>query len=377
MDNFALTVFLNSCGATNATANVFLSPFSIAAAFALLHPAALGATAAELNAIVGLGSAAEALAYWQSLIATLQEEKTQPVKFRLANGVWVTNRCALREEYRKAVESLQSAVTPSNFAQDHAAITAEINKWVEGKTNDRIKDLIPAGAIDAQTLTVLVNALYFNGKWEHKFGSGATNQHGEFFVAAEERVTVAMMKTKANFGYKAASGGLAADYVRLPYQGGRFAMELLVPTAVDGVAGVLEALRASPTLLSTLRGAAASTIVEVYLPKFKVEAGGEITDLLRKSGLSNTFGDAPELGNMFEAPVPVSVSSCFHKVFMQVDEEGTEAAAATALILKRACVLPRPSTDPVVKVDRPSIVALTDLTTNSLLFVGLLRNPTK
>lgn len=371
MDSFALTVFLKAC-AENQQGNVFLSPFSIAAAFSLLHPAAGGDTATELNQIVGVPTAAEALQYWQSLVPRLHADRTAPVQFQLANGVWVNDRCTLRSEYKKAVLSLESVVNPSNFAEKFEEIRGEINKWVEARTNDRIHDLIPEGTLDTRTLAVLVNALYFNGKWANKFNKAATFPAGAFFVSADQSVETPLMFTKAKFLHSGKSA--LAHYLQLPYEGNRFVMELFVPKAVDGIAALLDAMQKQPVeVLAELRGGARTEEVEVYLPKFKVEAGGDITQLLKKCGLERTFGDQPDLGLMFDKEEPIKVSNCFHKVFMQVDEEGTEAAAATALVLTRCAMIPR---DPiVVRVDRPSVLMLTDKETKNMMFVGLLRNP--
>lgn len=356
--------------------NLFLSAFSVAAALSMAQMGAAGQTAAELAAVLRVADAVEARKSWEALLARFDEPAKNGAasgapRVRVANGIWVHAAKPVNAAFAKAVTSaFRGQFKAANFAGAGEAVRAEINQWVEDRTNARIKDLLPHGSINGLTRAIIVNALHFEAKWALPFVHSSTAAGAPFHVTVDKTVKCNMMNQRAHFLHAATP---TCHYLQLQYVGGTMAMELLVPLAIDGITALEKNLTGDT--LRDLRKVAKSVNVRLSLPKFTVEGGGSITNQLRALGLQRSFSEEAEF-NFFESSgEPIFLSECFHKVFIRVDEEGTEAAAATALVSRASCMPPKDIVD--VVVDRPSIVALTDLKSGLHLFVGKLVDPTK
>jgi serpin B len=251
-----------------------------------------------------------------------------------------------------------------DFAADPEKARVAINDWVSEQTESRIKDLIPAGAIDTLTRLVLTNAIYFNAAWYMPFHEEST-EDGPFHLLDGSEVTVPMMKQTESFGYSAGKGYQA---VELLYDGRELSMVLLVPDAgafetfedtldVDRVESILKDL--------------APTQVALSMPKFKVESSFSLVDALTALGMPDAFTDRADFSGM-TGNRELSISDVVHKAFVSVDEKGTEAAAATAVIMKLTAAPAEPVS---VTLDRPFIFAIRDMETGALLFVGRVLDP--
>lgn len=365
---------LYTVASSETTGNLFLSGLSVAAALGMVQAGATGETATEMAAVMHGADAATALSSWEKLLErfdqTAADKTVGAPKVRVANGVWVQAASSLNPKFVVAVQkSFHGVFKAADFVSRGEATRAEINGFVEERTNKRITDLLPSGSVGADTRAILVNALHFDAKWATPFKAHLTRKDRDFHVSAEKTVKCAMMTQKEHHPY--VDGG-AFDYVQLQYVGGSMAMELIVPKDIAGLAAV-EATLAGDTF-HELRRKAVKTEVSLALPKFTVEGGGSIAKHLKSLGLSRAFSPSAEFTGMFESEADrVLLSDCFHKTYIRVDEEGTEAAAATAARMTLASMPAKPAVP--VTVDRPSLVALTDLKTGVHLFIGKLVDP--
>ncbi|XP_017050323.1 serine protease inhibitor 42Dd isoform X3 [Drosophila ficusphila] len=319
--------------------NIVFSPFSIQTCAAMARLGAQGQTAAELDLGLGLASSdpAKIAQSFHQVLAAYQDSQI----LRIANKIFVMEGYPLRQEFDQLLtKQFLSAAQNVNFAKS-AEAAATINGWVEQRTNHLIKDLVPASALDANSRLVLVNAIHFKGTWLHQFPKHGTRQEA-FHLDGERSVQVPMMSLKERFRY-ADLPALDATALELPYKDSDLSMLIVLPNSKTGLSVLEEKLRVTP--LSSITQALHRTQVVVKLPKFKAEFEVELTEVFQKLGMSKMFTDQAEFGNMLQSPEPLKVSAIIHKAFIDVNEEGTEAAAATAMVMIR-CSMPMPEPDP-------------------------------
>jgi serpin B len=240
-----------------------------------------------------------------------------------------------------------------------------INDWVSDQTEGRIKNLIPPGAIDALTRLVLTNAIYFNAAWEHPFNEKMTAD-GSFYLLDGGQVTVPMMKQTESFGYTEGEGYQA---VELPYDGNELSMVILLPEA-----GQFEAFEEGlqSQQVSDIISGLQSTEVALTVPKFEFDSDFSLKDTLAEMGMPIAFSGGADFSGMTGNP-ELAISEVLHKAFVSVDEAGTEAAAATAVIMRLTAVPGESSVN--VTIDHPFIFLIRDIETGAILFVGRVLNP--
>jgi serpin B len=301
---------------------------------------------------------------------------SEPVTLNIANRLFAQKGYHFRETYLSLVkQNFGGAFEPLDFVADPAAATQRINKWVADQTRDRIRDLIPAGALDNTTRLVLANALYLKAPWANEFSQNAT-QPEPFFVRGGGPVDVPMMrKTDQQFGYARREGFIV---VSLPYAGDDLQFLILLPDEMNGLRG-LESKLSSDILLGCAK--LEKRDVDLHLPKFKLEPPTiTLAKQFEALGMKTAF-DQPKGSANFDKIAPrtprdyLYISQIFHKTFIAVDEKGTEAAAATAVAMLAATGL-RPAPPPIeVKVDRPFVYAIQHVPSGVCLFLGRVTDP--
>ena len=388
-----LAVDLNRQLATG-DGNLCLSPYSIQSALAMTYAGADGETRTEMARVLHFptndgGVPASFFALQRSLqemsakTAELVKQSkkiggpSEPITLHIANRLFAQNGYKFREAFLSLVkQNFGGAFEPVDFIADPAAATQRINKWVADQTRDRIRDLIPGGALDKTTRLVLANALYLKAPWASEFSQNAT-QPEPFFVHGGAPVDVPMMrKTDKHFGYARHEG---FTVVSLPYAGDDLQFVVLLPDEIDGLRKLESKLTAD-----VLAGCAKleKRDVDLHLPKFKLEPPTiTLAEKFEALGMKTAF-DKPQGSANFDKIAPrkpkdyLYISQIFHKTFIAVDEKGTEAAAATAVAMMAGTAFRSPPPPPIeVKIDRPFIYAIQHVPSGVCLFLGRVTDP--
>lgn len=348
--------------------NPVLSPLSAYLCLAMLMPGANENTKAEFEKI--LGADWDYVSALAADIAAQLEKTGGSTKLDLANSIWTDDdKAVIEEEWLKTVKAyfgpdIYSADLPSSEA------LKAINKWVNDKTNGMIPKLHDEN-YDKDTIMVLLNALYMKADWAHKF-EGQDTYDREFTKADGSTVTVPFMNMFE--AYESYIKTEDAEGIMLPYDDGRLAFIALKPD--DGDARKYAAGFTGAKLKEALAAAKADTFVTVNMPKFDTEYSVYLTDALKAMGMTDAFD--PDLADLSGAgrgvDGPLYISYVFQKVKVDVNEEGTEAAAVTEIATAEGCALP--ADEPIVLTfDKPFVYAIVDTGTGVPLFAGVMENP--
>lgn len=355
--------------------NLAVAPGSIALAFGMTEAGARGETLAEMRRVLHSTLAADRQsAALGALSARWNGQLGEGVTARTANRLFGATRYTFEEPYVALTRSIFAApLERTDFAQAGAA-RQRINGWVAEQTMDKIRDLLPAPAITPDTRLVLVNAMYLRAPWDTAFSTYATRDE-PFFVGGTTSTPVPTMSRPASFGYAAGDG---FKVLEVPYRGGQLAMDIFLPDARDGVARVESALTAA-RIASTV-GALTPTRVTLRLPRFRVETPSiGLRDALTGLGMARAFDrTAADFTGIANPPRPedrLFISDAFHKVFVEVNEAGTEAAAATAVVMARAGGMPPAAPPTMFVVDHPFVFVIRDTSTGAVLFMGRVVDP--
>ncbi|XP_019640742.1 PREDICTED: leukocyte elastase inhibitor-like isoform X5 [Branchiostoma belcheri] len=362
---FALSLYRQLCGDGG---NVFFSPYSISVALAMTSLGARGSTEAAMKGTLCYKDMSNDVLH--STFSTLHQQLYASDKYTLqtANRLYGEQTYSFLQDFLNATKKNYGAELASvDFKGAAEQVRGTINKWVEEQTKDKIKDLIPAGAVDAMTRLVLVNAIYFKGNWDKQFKAEMT-QDMDFNINNNEKVKVPMMKMEEKFNY-----GEFQDQkfrvLELPYVEKELSMLIFLPDEVEGIRNLESALTA--TTLQTVSSQMYSTKVNLMLPRFKLEQDFSLGETLKKMGMGEAFSDGADFSGM-SAAADLFISEVVHKAFVEVNEEGTEAAAATGVMM-RARMMPRPPMKFIA--DHPFIFLIRDNRSNSVLFFGKMQKP--
>ena len=355
--------------------NLILSPFSMSLGLAMTYAGAHGATESQMAETLRFDLPQDRLhpafnALDQEL-ATRGESKSdeeEPLQLNIANAVWAEQTYPFLQEFLDLIASNYGAgIRIADFVNQYESIRKEINAWVYDETQEKIKDLLPDGSLNPDTRMVLVNAIYFKADWLSQFDAGDTYD-SPFNLLDGTDVTVKMMNQGMLVAYTRGDGFQA---VELPYAGDTAAMDIIVPD--EGNFDAFEASLNSDLLNKTLNGLQ-STSMMLSLPKFTFESSFSLSDALKSMGMADAFDpDNADFSGM-TAKNDLFISDVIHKAFVAVDEEGTEAAAATAVIIEAVSAI---MYDVTLTIDRPFIFIIRDKPSGQILFIGRVLNPTR
>src|SRR5262245_17584153 len=350
--------------------NLFLSPASISTALALTYAGARGQTAEQMAKVLHFPAHQEKL---HEAFAALQRGLNGAgakggYRLSLANRLWGQQGYHFHADFLTITRDTYSAeLAQVDFAQEPETARQSINSWVEERTEARIKDLIPPGVLDDRTRLVLTNAIYFKGDWTKPFDKGATRDD-IFRVTRDKTTRVPLMHKQDDFRFRAGDGLKVLD---LPYAKGDLSAVILLPDAIDGLPA-LEAKLNQEGLgrwLSDLR----KQKVQVFVPRFKLTCEFLLADVLRSMGMPLAFDEQRADLSGISSQERLSISAVIHKAFVDVNEEGTEAAAATGVVATTVALeLDEPA---VFRADHPFIFVIRDNRTGSILFMGRVANP--
>ena len=352
--------------------NAVLSPTSIALALAMARAGARGQTAAEMDAVMRAVGSDENAAWLNALDQALATRSGTfedasgaglPVALRIANAPFAQKEMPLEPAYLEALASRFGAgLRLVDYVAETEAARQLINGWVDGQTERRIPELLAQGVLNRDTRLTLVNAIYLKAPWLRPFPAESTTP-GAFTRADGSTVEVSMMSVTAGMRHAAGTGWTA---VEIPYIGGSLAMTAIVP---DDLATFERALTADQ--LAAITAGLAETQVSLTFPKFSIETKIELADLLAALGMPTAFTDEADFSGITKAARLV-ISNVIHQANIDVDEKGTEAAAATAVVME---VTSAPAEPLTVQVDRPFLFALRDVPTGAILFLGRVGDP--
>jgi serpin B len=354
----------------NEKSNVFVSPYSISTALAMVYAGARGETAASMEKVLHFDDSPDRFhpEFAKLIGAIRQSGASNGNELNIANALWVRIGEELLKSYLDLTRRYYGAgVREVDFA--HAAEQARItiNTWVEEQTKGKIKDLIKPGLLNAAVPLVLTNAIYFKGAWASKFNPGVTRD-APFHTGDGESLDVPMMSQTAKFAYAKQDG---MQILELPYAGGKLSMVMLLPEQSDGLAA-LEKKLSHENLARWIGGVSLQEVI-VQIPRFKMTFETQLNKALEGLGLTHFFSNADFSG--MNGKGGLFVGQVIHKAFVDVKEEGTEAAGATAVIMLESSAL-RPNPKPVFRADHPFVFLIRDVATKSILFVGRMEKPT-
>lgn len=372
--------------------NALLSPYSIQAALAMTYAGAAEGTRAEMARVLHYPADDDALhgafAVLQAALAEVERTTaarasnaqrwggpSEPITLAVANRLFGQQGYEFRESFLGLVRDRYGApFQPMDFAKQAEAARVEINGWVERQTRERIRDLIPPGGLDRSTRLALVNAVYLKAPWQEEFPARATAAK-PFHVAGRAPVEVPTMQRRGQLGYQQREG---FRVVTVPYSGGEVQFVVLLPDAVDGLPALEKKL--TPEMLASCARTPAAQ-VDLALPKFRMEPPlMRLGAMLRDLGMPQAF-DRPRGSANFDRMAPrrpddyLFISEVYHKTFLALDEKGTEAAAATAVVMMRAASAVKPEQPVVCKVDRPFLFAIQHVPSGACLFLGRVTDP--
>ena len=370
--------------------NTVLSPYAIQTALVMTYAGAEGETREQMARVLHYpaGEVHAGFIALQNDLAGISERTaklarqaketggpSEPVTLAIANRLFGQKGYDFRPAYLAFLKNKYEApLEQLDFAKNPPAAARLINAWVEEQTRKRIRNLIPADALNELTRLVLVNAVYLKAPWAEEFSQSATEPR-PFHLADGQSLKPPTMVRKDSFGYLRRDGYSA---VSIPYIGGELQFLILLPDAPDGLP-VLER-KLSTGLLADCANLKAQDVL-LYLPKFKLEPPlFQLSDSLQKLGMKSAF-DIPQGSANFDGIAPrrpndsLSISDVFHKTFVEIDEKGTEAAAATAVVMMRAMAMPVEKKPIAVRVDRPFLFAIQHRASGACLFLGRVVNP--
>ncbi len=351
--------------------NVFFSPYSISEALALLSSGADGKTRREvLDTLHWNGAPREMAGAFGAQDLQLDRAAKDGAVLSVANGVWYQRgREPLAAFLQTARQEYRGDVRVADFAADLPVSRNMINYWVRQNTGGKISELLPMGVLTIRTRLVLANAIYFKGRWERPFDASRTRP-GPFFAASGQSAMAPMMTRKARFRTAGADG---CDLLELPYAGGELSMVILLPQARDGLPALEQRLSAAALSqwLATLDQAGRGEL-DVTLPRFRTNYSADLTTPLAQLGMKAAFAEGIADFSGIDGRRDLYVSAVVHKAFVDVNEEGTEAAAATGVVMfpTLAVQVSRRFT-----VDHPFLFLIRDSATGSILFLGRIVDP--
>ncbi len=358
-----------------AEGNLFFSPHSISTALAMTYAGARGNTEGEMMQALCFSLRQEelhpAFAELESEIARAQA--SGDVALHVANSLWPHANSPFLDEFLELLQKHYGvSITPVDYADAEAA-RETINGWVEQRTLEKIRELIPQGILNALTRLVLVNAIYFKGDWRSGFEPEKTEET-PFYLGSGATVQVPMMTQVFTFGY-AEDDDL--QILELPYAGENFSMVVLLPKEKDGLERLEQKLNL--TNLGRWRNRIDKRRVKVFLPKFKTSSMFRLDDTLKAMGMNDAFDERRADFSGMDGKELLYLAAVLHKAFVDVSEEGTEAAAATAVVVGRKMSAPSgsPPPPPVFRADRPFLFLIQENTTGCILFLGRVADPTR
>ncbi len=349
--------------------NIFFSPYSLSAALSMTYEGARGQTAEEMQSVLHIPEDPNLRRPNFAKIYNEINKKDKDYKLSTANALWAQNEFTFLQEYFNTIDQYYGGrVTNLDFVKETEKSRQIINNWVEDQTNNKIKDLLPKSppVLTSDTRLVLTNAIYFKGDWVLKFDKKKTRD-ADFRISPGETIQVPMMSLtgeKAKFNYAETE---ELQILEMPYEGEELSMLVLLPKE-DNLRALEESLNAES--LEQWKSQLHETQMDVYLPKFKFETKYSLPQTLAKMGMPTAFQWPGADFSGMDGTRNLFISNVIHQAYVEVNEEGTEAAAATAIVMTLGSAMPN-----YFRADHPFIFIIQERTTGGILFLGKVVDP--
>lgn len=351
---------------TKLNGNIFFSPYSISTALGMTYAGARGETQKQMETALHFPFTDNKLhETFGALQRKLnQEDKSFGYQILSANAVWSQKGEPISKEFLDLANNYYEAgFSLLDFVNETEKSRQIINSWVEEKTINKIKDLIPPGGVDEKTVLVLTNAVYFQGDWMTKFEKNNTRQE-DFTISVQKKIKVDMMHVESDFKYYS-DDNLQA--IELPYKGNKISMLVFLPIQIEGLSEIEKML--TTEILNTVISKMKKEKVSVYLPKFKILWGTySLNRILIELGIADAFDFAKADFSGINGKAGIYISDVLHQAFIEVNEKGTEAAAATGVTFKQIV-------GNIFYADHPFVFMIRDNRSGTILFMGRIINP--
>ncbi len=349
--------------------NIFFSPYSIFSALSIVYEGADGETAKEIKNTLYLPEKSVLRKSFKAVYNTINKKEKEYL-LSTGNALWAQKDYAFLEDYINLVEEDYSArVTNLDFIKETELSRTTINEYIEKQTEEKIKDLIPQGVLGPLTRLVITNAIYFKGDWKFQFEKEKTKEM-DFHVSLDETVKTEMMFMEIDdtkFNYFEDDD---LEIIELPYKEGEVSMLILLPK--KDIKEVESSL--SFEVIEDYKSRMEETSIDaIYLPKFEIDTKYFIKDILISLGINSAFIDGLADFSKMDGTKNLVIDSVIHQAYVGIDEEGTEAAAATAVVMRLTSAMPEE--EKIFNANRPFIFFIEEKETKAILFVGKLNNP--
>lgn len=352
--------------------NLFLSPYSIYSVFAMVYGGVRGDTAIQMERTLHFPISGPDLHEYVGRLSSAvgRAGSKGSIKLAISNSMWPQVGYPFLKEYLELIQKdYRVETSPLDYRKNPEGARKTINSWVEEKTEQKIVNLLKPGMISPHEKMVLVNAIYFKGDWSEKFDRKAT-QEEQFFLLSGGSVKAQLMTTRQSCGYNDFQD---AQVLELPYYGKDLSMIVVLPKKKDGLQELEKNL--SLDRLKSWTGALRKREVVVYLPRFKATSEFRLDHVLGSMGMPDAFNaEKADFSGMDGKKGNLFIGMAIHKAYVDVNEEGTEAAAATAVGIRTTSM---PISPPVFRADHPFLFMIRHNPTGAILFMGRIVNPLK
>jgi len=347
----------------NKEENLFYSPASISIALAMTYAGARGNTEKQMANVLNFTLPQDRLhPAYSKLIENLKSNKDY--ELNIANALWLQKDYKYLQEFLNIMEKYyKGGFNEVDYTTNPEGARIKINDWVSRETKEKIKDILNPGDISSLTRLVLTNAIYFKGKWQTEFNKNLTNDE-DFYLINGQKTKVKMMYQKNTFNYYENDD---LQLLEIPYKGNKISMVIILPKV--GKFKTVENIMDEKKLQEWLKNAT-ETEVKAYIPRFKFTQRFDLSKNLSDMGMEDAFSAAADFSGI-NGKKDLYISEVIHKAFVEVNEEGTEAAAATAVVLDIKALIE----ELVFKADHPFIFLIRDKETGSILFMGRVMDP--
>jgi len=350
--------------------NIFFSPYSISGALAMTYEGAKGQTATEIKNVFHFPEISVLRPNFAAIYNGLNKGNGN-YELKTANALWVENTYPLLQTYIATIAKYYGGnLTNLDFINQAEKSRLTINDWVANKTNDKIKDLLSKGVITPDTRAVLTNAVYFKAKWASQF-IGQNTTDDKFILNSNTEVSTKMMNQTGSFKY---GENQDAQILGMNYLGNNLSMLILLPK--ENSLNKIETTLNKGTL-DALKASMVTERVQVSLPKFKFSSSYALANNLKNMGMPTAFNASTADFSGMNGTKDLSIAQVIHQAFIEVAEYGTEAAAATAVVMTTTAVMPNPIQPKVFDANHPFIFVIQQNDTGNILFMGRINNPTK